>query len=155
MNEHTIALVRESWRRVDAIAPVAAALFYENLFAADPSLQPLFRGDIAQQGDRLMRMIGAAVRGLDDLPALVPTLQDLARRHVGYGVQPAHYETVGAVLLKTLGQGLADEFTPPVRQAWTEVYGAIAGVMLAGVRDAGEPGRDIASRNAAACEPGA
>lgn len=145
MNEQTIALVRESWRRVDAIAPAAAALFYENLFAADPSLRPLFRGDMAQQGDRLMRMIGAAVRGLDDLPALVPTLQDLARRHVGYGVQPAHYETVGAALLKTLGQGLADEFTPPVQQAWAEVYGAIAGLMLAAARDVDSAGQSMAA----------
>lgn len=143
MNEHTIALVRESWRRVDAIAPAAAALFYENLFAADPSLRPLFRGDMAQQGDRLMRMIGAAVRGLDDLPALVPTLQDLARRHVGYGVRPVHYDTVGAALLKTLGQGLGDAFTPPVRQAWTDVYGAIAGVMLAAARDAESAGEAV------------
>jgi hemoglobin-like flavoprotein len=87
MNPDTTVLVRTSWQRVESIAPAAAALFYDNLFAADPALAPLFKGDMTHQGDRLMKMIGAAVAQLDDLPALVPTLEALARRHVGYGVR--------------------------------------------------------------------
>ena len=138
MNDETVTLVRSSWKKVETIAPTAAALFYENLFAADPGLRPLFKGDMKRQGDKLMQMIGVAVGKLDDLPGLVPVLQALAQRHAGYGVQEAHYDTVGAALLKTLGQGLADDFTPPVRQAWTEVYGAIAGVMVAAARSPGD-----------------
>ena len=130
MQDQTIRLVRSSWQRVEPIAPTAAALFYDNLFAADPALQPLFKGDMQQQGHKLMQMIGAAVARLDELPALVPVLEGLAVRHVGYGVQPAHYDTVGQALLKTLSQGLGEHFTPPVRQAWTEVYGLIAAVMI-------------------------
>lgn len=42
MNDHTISLVRESFDLVTPIAPQAAALFYANLFEADPQLQPLF-----------------------------------------------------------------------------------------------------------------
>ena len=129
MDHHTTAVVRGSWKRVESIAPAAAALFYDNLFAADASLKPLFKGDLQQQGHKLMQMIGAAVARLDDLPALVPVLEGLALRHAGYGVQAAHYDTVGAALLKTLGQGLGEHFTPPVRQAWTEVYALIADVM--------------------------
>lgn len=129
MNSDTIALVRESWNKVEAIAPAAAALFYENLFTADPGLRPLFKGDMRSQGEKLMRVLGMAVSKLDDLPALLPTLEALAQRHVGYGVQRRHYDTVGAALLKTLDQGLAADFTPRVRQAWTEAYTLIASVM--------------------------
>jgi hemoglobin-like flavoprotein len=129
MNDDTVTLVRNSWHKVEAIAPAAAALFYSHLFTADPGLRPLFKGDMQQQGDKLMQMIGAAVGKLDDLPALVPVLQGLAQRHAGYGVQAAHYDTVGAALLKTLGEGLGDDFSPPVRAAWREVYGTIAQVM--------------------------
>jgi hemoglobin-like flavoprotein len=75
-----MVLVRSSWTRVEAIASAAASLFYDNLFAADPALQPLFKGDMARQGQRLMAMIGAAVAMLDDLPSLVPTLEALACR---------------------------------------------------------------------------
>jgi hemoglobin-like flavoprotein len=134
MNPESTQLVRASWQRVEAIGPAAAALFYNNLFTADPRLRPLFKGDMEQQGERLLRMIGAAVAGLDDLPALQPVLADLARRHVVYGVQEAHYATVGAALLQTLAAGLGDEFTPPVREAWTQVYGLVSGVMIDAAR---------------------
>jgi hemoglobin-like flavoprotein len=142
MEHDALALVRRSWQQVEPIAPTAAALFYDNLFAADPSLKPLFKGDLQQQGHKLMQMIGAAVARLDDLPSLVPVLQGLALRHAGYGVQPSHYDTVGGALLKTLGQGLGEDFTPPVRQAWTEVYGLMAGVMTAAAAYGPEPQND-------------
>jgi hemoglobin-like flavoprotein len=135
MNTDTITLVRRSWARVVPIAPQAAALFYQNLFAADPALRPLFKSDMTEQGHKLTQMLGAAVGKLDDLGTLVPVLQALARRHVGYGVQEQHYTTVGAALLKTLEQGLGDDFTPPVREAWAAVYGLVADVMIQASRN--------------------
>lgn len=130
MKHETIQNVQQSWALVKPIAPQAAQMFYANLFALDPTLQPLFKGDMAAQGAKLMQMIGAAVGKLDDLGTLVPILQGLGRRHGGYGVMPAHYETVGAALLKTLAEGLGDAFTPAVKQAWAEVYGVIASTMI-------------------------
>ncbi|MEQ1686764.1 MAG: globin family protein [Burkholderiaceae bacterium] len=130
MNHETTQNVQQSWALVKPIAPQAAQMFYANLFALDPTLQPLFKGDMAAQGAKLMQMIGAAVGKLDDLGTLVPILQGLGRRHGGYGVMPAHYATVGAALLKTLGEGLGDAFTPAVKQAWTDVYGVIASTMI-------------------------
>jgi methyl-accepting chemotaxis protein len=135
MNTDTITLVRRSWARVVPIAPQAAALFYQNLFAADPALRPLFKSDMTEQGHKLTQMLGAAVSKLDDLEALVPVLQSLAKRHIGYGVQEQHYTTVGAALLKTLEQGLGDDFTPPVREAWAAVYGLVADVMIQASRN--------------------
>jgi hemoglobin-like flavoprotein len=118
-----------SWSQVLPIAPQAAALFYARLFELDPKLRPLFKGDMAAQGLRLMQMIGAAVHQLDDVGTLLPVLQGLGRRHASYGVQPAHYATVGAALLHTLAQGLGSGFSPQLEAAWTEVYGVIAGAM--------------------------
>lgn len=131
MNPNTIPLVTQSWAQVAPIAREAAALFYGNLFSADPTLKPLFRSqDMDVQGAKLMQMIGAAVAKLNDLPTLVPILKSLGRRHADYGVQDAHYATVGGALLKTLGQGLGEAFTPDVEAAWTEVYGVMATVMI-------------------------
>jgi methyl-accepting chemotaxis protein len=126
-----IALVQASFARVEPIADAAAAMFYERLFALDPSLVRLFKGDRVAQGRKLMQMIGAAVRGLGDLDRLVPVVRQLGARHVGYGVQPAHYDTVGAALLWTLDKGLGAAFTPDVRSAWTAVYGVLADTMQA------------------------
>ena len=61
MHPTTVSRVQQSWALVQPIAPQAAALFYQNLFSADPSLKPLFKGDMHEQGKKLMQMIGAAV----------------------------------------------------------------------------------------------
>ena len=129
MNDHTIQLVKESFDLVEPIAPQAAALFYANLFALDPSVKPLFRGDMIQQGERLMSMIGLAVAKLDQPDVLMPALQGLGQRHAGYGVRDAHYDSVGVALLKTLRQGLGVAFTDEVEEAWMSVYGVIASTM--------------------------
>ena len=75
-------------------------------------------------------MIGAAVAGLNNLGALVPVLENLGKKHVEYRVEPSHYETVGTALLGTLEAGLGDDFTPEVKDAWTEVYGTMSSVMI-------------------------
>jgi methyl-accepting chemotaxis protein len=130
MDSQTIRHVQSTWTSVESIAPQAAALFYQNLFEADPALRPLFKGDMSAQGKKLMLMIGVAVNKLNDLDTLIPALRSLAVRHVGYGVVNAHYATVGSALLKTLEQGLGPAFTPEVKQAWTTVYQTMASVMM-------------------------
>lgn len=130
MQPAQIPLVRSSFALVQPIAPQAAALFYANLFEADPTLRRLFNGDMDHQGERLMSMIGAAVGLLDRPDALMPVLRQLGARHGGYGVQDEHYATVGGALLRTLEQGLGDAFTADVRAAWTAMYGVVSGTMI-------------------------
>ncbi len=131
MEQQTIATVQESFKKVEPIAPLAAELFYKKLFELDPALKSLFKGDMEAQGAKLMKMIGIAVNGLNNLDAIVPAVQELGVRHVDYGVKDKDYETVGKALLWTLEQGLGDHFTPDVRNAWAEVYGLLAGTMQA------------------------
>ena len=126
------SLVRDSFAKVLPIAPQAAAIFYDRLFVLDPSLKRLFKGDMTEQGRMLMAMIGVVVAKLGNLETIMPALQDLGRRHASYGVQPRHYQTVGAALLWTLEQGLGDAFTPPVKAAWTEAYSVLCSIMQEG-----------------------
>jgi hemoglobin-like flavoprotein len=79
-----------------------------------------------------MQMIGVAVNGLDTLEQLVPAVKELGRRHAGYGVTDAHYDTVAGALLWTLAKGLGSAFTPDVKAAWTTVYTVLATTMKAG-----------------------
>jgi hemoglobin-like flavoprotein len=92
----------------------------------------MFRGDMGKQGAMLMSMIGAAVNGLRNLETLAPVVRQLGARHVKYGVKAGHYATVGDALLWTLEQGLEDDFTPEVRDAWAAAYGLLAEVMQLG-----------------------
>ncbi|MBX3607104.1 MAG: hemin receptor [Piscinibacter sp.] len=129
MTPQQIALVQSSWQKVVPIKEKAAELFYGKLFELDPTLKPLFKGDMTEQGRKLMGIINTAVGSLTNLGAIVPAVQEMGKRHVGYGVKDAHYDTVAAALLWTLGAGLGDAFTDEVKAAWTETYVTLATVM--------------------------
>ena len=129
-------LVQTTFAQLVPIADQAAALFYSRLFEMDPSLRPLFKTDLQEQGRKLMTMIDVCVSGLDRLDQLVPAVESLGRRHAGYGVTDAHYETVGGALLWTLEKGLGVDFTPDVKAAWTSVYTVLATTMKAGAEAA-------------------
>lgn len=129
MTPQQLILVQESWEKVKPISDTAAQLFYGKLFELDPSLKDMFKGDMAEQGKKLMTMINVAVNGLKRLEAIVPAVQDLGKRHVGYGVKDEDYDTVGAALVWTLSQGLGDGFTDEVKDAWVSVYGILATTM--------------------------
>lgn len=128
MTPNQISLVQKSFDAVPA--EIAAELFYARLFELDPSLRPLFKGDMKAQGRKLMDMIAVAVRGLNDLESIVPAVQDLGVRHAGYGVTPGHYDTVGSALLWTLKKGLGAQFTDDVREAWTAAYTLLSTTMI-------------------------
>jgi hemoglobin-like flavoprotein len=129
MNPKQIELVQSSFAQVAPIADVAAALFYQRLFELDPSLRPMFRGDMTEQGKKLMTMIGSVVGSLRHLDRIVPGVRALGARHADYGVQDEHYDTVGAALLWTLGKGLGEAFTDDVRDAWAAAYTLLATTM--------------------------
>lgn len=133
MDQRTIQLVQDSFKKVLPIADQAMVIFYDQLFAINPSVKSLFPsspGQMGNQRNKLKAMLAAAVAGLSNLEKLVPILQNLGRKHVDYGVTSAHYSDVGAALLGTLEIGLGDDFTSEVKQAWTDVYAVMANTMI-------------------------
>ena len=134
MNARQVELVQTSFAQVQPIATVASGLFYARLFDLDPALKPLFRGDLVEQGHKLMTMLGVAVANLNRPEVVRPALWKLGQRHAGYGVTDAHYDTVGVALLWTLEQGLGVAFTTEVRQAWSALYTLVADTMKAAAR---------------------
>lgn len=129
MTPNQIRLVQSTWQSVVPIQKQAATLFYDELFAADPSLGALFKGNLEEQKSKLMKMIGVAVSSLHRLEEILPAVKNLGRRHEGYGVKSQDYATVGAALLGTLEKGLGPAFTPEVKEAWAAAYGLLSQVM--------------------------
>ena len=130
MTPENQALVRDSFAKVVPIAPQAAALFYGRLFVLDPSLKPLFKGDMTEQGRKLMATLAVVVNGLTNLETILPAASALAKRHVGYGVKPIHYPIVGEALLWTLERGLGADWTPELATAWGDAYGVLSDYMV-------------------------
>lgn len=134
MTPREITLIQDSFRQVLPNLDSAATLFYARLFELDPSLRPMFHGDMREQGRKLMQMLALAVTSLSQLDQLVPQVRALGSRHAGYGVREEHYATVGAALLWTLEKGLGPSFTQEVRTAWTDAYTLLSTTMIDAAR---------------------
>ena len=128
------ALVQESFASLTARADEVAVIFYQRLFELNPALRSMFKEDMAPQRRKLMQMLTAAVKGLDRPAQLIPVVQDLGRRHAGYGVSDKHYETVGEALMWTLERRLEERFTQEVKDAWAAVYGLLSTTMRQAAR---------------------
>jgi hemoglobin-like flavoprotein len=131
-------IVQKTFDKVRPISEIAAELFYKHLFELNPSFKSLFKGDMKKQGRMLMQMLDFAVKGIDQPDTILPTIQDLGKRHVGYGVKEEYYGKVGEALLWTLEQGLGEDFTPEVKEAWAEAYKLLSDVMINSAREATE-----------------
>lgn len=134
MHAQAVEAVQQSWAQIEPLGDRAARVFYDQLFKLDPQLKALFKGDMTRQGQRLMQMIGLAVRRLGAVETLLTDLRALGQRHQGYGVMDRDYATVGAALIETLALALGEAFTPAVRQAWLETYGLLSEAMRSGAR---------------------
>lgn len=135
LSERQIGLIRTSWDKVLPIAETAAELFYGKLFEIDPSLKSLFSSDLTEQGKKLMTMLNTVVENLDNLEAVVPAAQASGERHAGYGVTDEMYNTVAEALIWTLGQGLGDDFTDELKDAWVAAYVILSTVMKDAARE--------------------
>lgn len=125
-------LVRESFEMIRGMAIPTAMLFYGRLFDMDPSLRGLFHVDFKAQSVKLMDTLSLVVESADRLDQLRPTLRDLGRRHVDYGVHPQHYQTVSTALIWALAQAMQPDFHEELRAAWTHILDEVCREMLAG-----------------------
>jgi len=139
MTPTQVVYVQQSFALLRPRADTVAAQFYQRLFILDPSVRPLFPDDLSTQGRKLMDMLGLVVQGLRRPESIAPAVQALGQRHVQYGVDVAHYETVGAALIWTLEQELGSEFTPEVREAWTTAYTYLAALMSTAAGESSGP----------------
>jgi methyl-accepting chemotaxis protein len=120
----------------DLVAPQGDELmkkFYDRLFEAAPSVQPLFADvDMDRQRQALLNMLIVLRESLRDLDDIAPDLEDLGARHVDYGAQPEHYPVVGEVLIGSMADIAGDAWKPEYTAAWQEAYGVVQDVMVSG-----------------------
>ena len=129
MTPDQVTLVQQTFAHVVPVADKAAETFYGRLFDVAPA-KPLFRGDMTEQRHKLMATLAVVVRGLSDLPSILPAASALAKRHVDYGARPEYYPAVGEALLWTLARALGPRWTPEVASAWTAAYTTLSEFMI-------------------------
>ena len=130
MTPHQIDIVRSSWLAIAANLDALTAHFYTFLFEIDASAARLFSGvDMAAQREKLAQSLAVLVKALDDPDQLLPAFAALGKRHVNYGVDHRHFDSVGEALLRAIAATLGDACTRDVHDAWTEVYALVSAVM--------------------------
>jgi nitric oxide dioxygenase len=125
-----VELVQASFAKVVPISDKAAVLFYDRLFEMAPQVKRLFPADMAEQRRKLMSTLAIVVSGLSDPPSILPAASALATRHVAYGAKAEHYPLVGQALLWTLEQGLGEDWTADVAEAWTAAFTMLSSFMI-------------------------
>lgn len=132
MTPEQITLVQTSFERLGPQLPTMATRFYQELFARDPALCPLFTTPMALQKVKFAEKLTEIVQAMPRLDELLTHTRALGARHVGYGVRAADYQTLGDALLAALAAILGDSFDAPTREAWTLAYNLVAETMLEG-----------------------
>jgi hemoglobin-like flavoprotein len=130
-----ISLVREGFALFQHRRSEAAALFFDQLFALDPTLRLLFPGDLQRRGARLMNAVELIVADLHRLHVFVPALEALAVRHFGYGLQLSHFAIIGEALKRTAASLLGEGFTAEIGSALDAVYRRLITVMIDAIGD--------------------
>ncbi|MEO0457662.1 MAG: globin family protein [Cyanobacteria bacterium P01_A01_bin.114] len=128
-----VELLEDSFALIAPKADDFVSSFYDNLFTDYPAAKPLFEhSDMAKQKQMLKGGLVMVIENLRKPDVLSKALGGLGARHVKYGALPEHYPLVGNSLLKTLGQYAGAAWTPELKAAWTDAYGAITELMLEG-----------------------
>ncbi len=135
MTPQQIDLVQDSFALIVPRRAEASAIFYRRLFALAPETRVLFKGDLVDQGRKLMQVLATIVRNLHDLGPLLDSVDYLAQRHVGYGVRDDHYAVVGQALIDTLHECLGDSFNQQTERAWGYAYTILSGRMIRAARE--------------------
>jgi NAD(P)H-flavin reductase/hemoglobin-like flavoprotein len=136
VDARAIAQVRANFRAV-ADAPTGPEsltnAFYSHLFGEDPGLRALFPAHMEMQRERLMTAVEYVLASLDQDGQAERFLEQLARDHRKYGVEPQHYASAGRALLEAMRAYTGPAFwTDSIDAAWRQVVALIAGSMARG-----------------------
>ena len=128
-----VEVLEPSWERVKQRDAQFAVSFYENLFICYPEVKQLFaKTDMEEQYKKLLNYLVLGLENIRNPEALGEVLKAQGGRQVGAGAFAKYYPAVGETLLVTLEQYLQEEWTPEVKQAWSDAFAAIAAQMLKG-----------------------
>ena len=129
MDIDKVQLICDSLIQVRPLADHIAESFYSHMFEIAPHLQKLFTGNMKTQGTMLMTSLELAVSSLDNMESILPSVQALGERHMSYGVRKEYYPYAKESFLWALERHLKGEFTPTLKNAWSEAFDTLIEVM--------------------------
>ena len=134
MTNEQVLLVRRSFQALTPQRNRLAGIFFAQLFVREPSLRPVFRGDLRAHGLELFDGLSAIVDSLHRLYPIVPALEWLAVQSARRGLGERHHSAIAEAMLAAFRDGLGEDFTPDVERAWRTAIGRVSAVMAEALR---------------------
>jgi nitric oxide dioxygenase len=133
------ALSADTIARVKATVPALAEhgeaitlAMYARLFQ-DAHIKALFNHANQSSGAQPKALAGAVLayaRNIDNLGAVLPVVERIAQKHVGYHILAEHYPFVATALLGAIKDVLGDAATDEILAAWGEAYWFLADILI-------------------------
>jgi len=130
LTKRQLALLQQTFDELQESSEGWSLQFYEEFFRLDPSLRPLFRGDVVDQGMRFRSTLGFMIEHLAEPADLVERTRDLGEGHRALGVKPQHFVTMSRALIATLKRALAGRFSEEAEEAWIAAFVEISRAMI-------------------------
>jgi nitric oxide dioxygenase len=134
LTEQTILLVKATVPALAEHGTAITAAMYARLFQ-DAHIKSLFNHANQGEGGGQVHALAAAIlayaQNIDNLSALMPVVERIAYKHVGYHILPEHYPYVANALLAAIKEVLGDAATQEILAAWGEAYWFLADVLKA------------------------
>lgn len=118
MTPEQMQLVRLTLAQATTDPLVLGRDFYRRLFVLAPDLRARFQGDVDAESLKLKETLTLAFGALSDMPFLVATLDNLARREVAHGLSESHCRAIAQALIWAIERRTGSAFTRPVCNAW-------------------------------------
>ncbi len=126
-------ILRDSFELLTPQAEQVVSRFYDELFLRFPAVKPMFANTTkAKQSKMLLASLKLVIANLDNPDKLVPVLQEMGKRHKGYGAVPDHYGAVAETLLDVMKEFAGKAWTKKVHNAWSDALNLVAETMLGG-----------------------
>jgi hemoglobin-like flavoprotein len=136
MTEQEIKLIKTSWAHFRRVKPeVVADAFYSKLFLDNPGLRKMFPTEMEGLYEKFIQMLNTIVARLGNLDSLKSEITDMGVRHKAYKVKPIHYKMIEDALIWTLKNGLSNDWTEDIEQAWRKCYNILSDTMIAAANE--------------------
>jgi nitric oxide dioxygenase len=133
------ALSAETIARVKATVPALAEhgeaitlAMYARLFQ-DAHIKALFNHANQSSGAQPKALAGAVLayaQNIDNLGVVLPVVERIAQKHVGYHILAEHYPFVANALLGAIKEVLGEAATDEILAAWGEAYWFLADILI-------------------------
>jgi nitric oxide dioxygenase len=133
------ALSADTIARVKATVPALAEhgeaitlAMYARLFQ-DAHIRALFNHANQGTGAQPKALAGAILayaQNIDNLGVVLPVVERIAQKHVGYHILAEHYPFVATALLGAIEDVLGDAATDEILAAWGEAYWFLADILI-------------------------